>query len=351
MDRKKQKKHPGMFLLLRTLKHILLKDDEYIHRSLTLGDSPNYDYLEIKHNGTEERGKIIYVIKELSDREGFCATIRIIIGYLLYAEQSGFIPKINLTKEFLYFDEEKSKEFSNPWEYYFDPAEKVYDETKALNVCYARPYHMMAVKEYSGLDAYLEENYYNEEVFHICTPIIKKYLRLKPDIINESYAFLSENRDKGEKILGVHFRGTDFKQGYNGHPVHVSEEQMISEVKKAIIYEKFSTVFLATDDASFSNKLKDSIGETELLQYLDVYRSDGDQSVAFSKNDRKYHHYLLGYEIVRDMYTLSLCDGLVAGKSSVGFLSNLYKHSRNEGYEYMRIVDNGNHENKKEICR
>ena len=80
--------------------------------------------------------------------------------------------------------------------------------------------------------------------------------------------------------------------------------------------------------------------------YADVFRSDNDTSVAFSKSDRKYHHYLLGYEIARDMYTLSLCDGLVAGKSSVSYLSNLYKHSRDEEYEYMKIIDNGNNVNE-----
>ncbi len=78
-------------------------------------------------------------------------------------------------------------------------------------------------------------------------------------------------------------------------------------------------------------------------------RSDGNRSVAFSKSDRRCHHYLLGREIVRDMYTLSLCDGLVAGKSSVSYMSNLYKHSRNEEYEYMHIIDKGNNVNEKQF--
>jgi hypothetical protein len=49
------------------------------------------------------------------------------------------------------------------------------------------------------------------------------------------------------------------------------------------------------------------------------------------------------------MYTLSLCDGLVAGKSSVSYQSNLYKHSRYEEYEYMHIIDNGNNVNEKKF--
>ena len=37
-------------------------------------DNPENDYLDIKHNGSVDYGKILYVIKENSNREGFCAT-------------------------------------------------------------------------------------------------------------------------------------------------------------------------------------------------------------------------------------------------------------------------------------
>lgn len=35
------------------------------------------------------------------------------------------------------------------------------------------------------------------------------------------------------KILGVHFRGTDYKAGYQNHPVAVQIEQTIAQVKNA----------------------------------------------------------------------------------------------------------------------
>ena len=113
----------------------------------------------------------------------------------------------------------------------------------------------------------------------------------------------------------------------------------------------FDAVFIATDDASICDRIKKELTDIEVLSHTDVFRSDGNESVVFSDSSRKFHHYLLGYEIARDMYTLSLCDGLVAGKSSVSFLSNLYKHSRDEAYEYMRIIDNGNNLNDNEYYK
>ena len=127
------------------------------------------------------------------------------------------------------------------------------------------------------------------------------------------------------------------------------EEQIMEGMLDAMKTVKFAAVFLATDDASVYDRIKEAIGDTELLQYTGVYRSDGDKSVAFSEDERPCHHYMLGYEIARDMYTLSICDGLVAGKSSVSFLSNLYKHSRDEKYEYLHIIDNGNNRNDKTV--
>lgn len=338
-----KKSNPGLHLLFRTLKRVLKKDDEYIKRALLIGEDP--DLIEIKHNGTNDYGKIIYVIKENTGLDGFCATIVFIIYYLIFAEQHGLAPVIKLSSEYAYYDEEMSKKIDNPWEYYFLTDGETYDEKKALNVCYAKWYQMLRTRELYDLSAYKSENYHNEKVFQICTPLIKRYLKLKTDITDEAVTLLKRVREGGGKILGVHFRGTDFRKGYYKHPVYVDVRQTIEEVKKALAVKCFAAVFIATDDASAYEEIKDCVGDTELLRYPGVYRSDEDTSVTFSKSERKYHHYLLGYEIARDMYTLSLCDALVAGKSSVSFLSNLYKHSRDEAYEYMNIIDNGNHEN------
>jgi len=335
----------GILLLLHTLKRVLTGDRNYINRVSAYKDDA--DYLEIKHNGNVDYGEIVYVIKENCDHDGFCSALRFIMCNLIFAEQHGLAPKIVLTNSYAYYDAKKSKEISNPWEYYFIQAEGDIDENNALNVCYGNYYQMQMIRERYDINAYKIENYYNEEIFRICSPIIRKYIVFKPEITSQATEMLRKVREDGRKVLGVHYRGTDFKSGYNGHPVCIDEEQLIAEMSKAIKDGGFTSVFVATDDIAICDRIKTSFKDTEVLMFPDVYRSSGDKSVAFSEDERKFHHYLLGYEIARDMYTLSLCDGLLAGKSQVSFMSNLFKHSRNDEYEFMHIIDNGNYSSDK----
>jgi len=336
-------KHKGIRLLSRVLKRVIKRDDTYIRNVLLLDEDP--DRVVIRHNGTEDYGKIVYVIKENTCCDGFCATLLLIMCDLIYAKQHGFAPVIRLTSEYAYYDEEKSKEIKNPWEYYFLPEEEAYDENRAMHVSYANYTHRESIRKKYGIGNYRVEEYYDETIRNLCAPVVKKYFRMKPEIIREAEDLLGGVKTSGGKVLGIHFRGTDFKEAYDGHPVFVDADRMIEEIGKVLASENYKAVFLATDDASFGEKLKNVIGDALLLQHADVYRSDGNRSVAFSENERKYHHYLLGREIARDMYTLSLCDGLLAGKSMVGLMSYLFKCSRDEAYATMHIIDNGNHSN------
>ncbi len=338
-------KHMGIYAIMRTLKRVIAGDKKFIQAVADYEDET--DFIKIHHNGNVDYGNVVYVIKENCDHDGFCATLRFIICYLIFAKQYGFVPKIVLSQDFVYYDEEKNKEISNPWEYYFKPVGNEYDTDKALNVCFGTYYQMQSIREKFDISSYNIEKYNDEETLKLCIPIVREYLVLKDEIVEECNNMFRDVKEKNGKILGVHFRGTDYKKGYNKHPVFVDEKTLIGEVKNVTDTGKYNAVFVATDDTSFGDKLRNDLGDIQVLMYSDVYRSDGDKSIAFSEDSRKYHKYLLGREIARDMYTLSLCDGLVAGKSSVSFMSNLYKCSRDEEYEYINIIDNGNYESNK----
>ena len=53
------------------------------------------------------------------------------------------------------------------------------------------------------------------------------------------------------------------------------------------------------------------------------------------------HHYRLGYEVLRDMYALAACDGLVAGLSQVVNCARIVKESSGEEYDTLCIINNG----------
>ena len=337
------------YLLKRSYRRFITGDKSF-HQMITYFEDGE-DHIKVYHNGTANLGKMIYVIKENTGLDGFCATLKYIMSFLIYAEQHKFTPIIRLTEEFAYYDEEMSKKIDNPWEYYFLTDEKKFDLEHSLNVCFCEYIHRKLIAHKYHFNAYKVENYNNQDVYEVCSPVIRKYMTLKPEIVNDASNVLENIKQNGGKVLGVHFRGTDYKKSYNNHPVFVDENETIKEIKAAMELKEFDAVFVATDDILFADIVKKSLGDIPVLMHNDVYRSDGIESVAFSQSERKNHHYLLGYEIARDMYTLSLCDGLVACKSSVGYMSNLYKHSRNEQYEYMKIIDNGNNVNDNEYFK
>jgi hypothetical protein len=120
----------------------------------------------------------------------------------------------------------------------------------------------------------------------------------------------------------------------------VSVEEYIHATEKAMNEEKFEKIFLATDDQEAIQKFTESFGNI-VCYYTDVIRTDGDETVMKSNCGRENHHYKLGLEVIRDMYTLSACDGIIAGLSNVSIFARIVKLSTCKDYEYMNYMNKG----------
>ena len=151
-----------------------------------------------------------------------------------------------------------------------------------------------------------------------------------------------------KKTLAVHYRGTDFKMNYDNHPICVTIEQELEMIRTAMKNDGFEQIFLATDDMSAINAFEAELAG-QVVFYHDVLRGNDTTSVAFSKSNRKEHHYLLAYEVLRDMLTLSACEGLIAGVSQVSICARIAKASRGEAYQFLQIIDNGKNYNHKKF--
>ena len=117
-------------------------------------------------------------------------------------------------------------------------------------------------------------------------------------------------------------------------------EDYFNVIDKAIIENGFEYIFLATDD---SRKLELFIKRynDKLIYFKDVHRSDGIVNVTFEKNDREHNNYLNGLECLRDIYTMSYCNGLVAGLSQVSVCARIVNRSLDKKFEFEKIIDNG----------
>ena len=189
---------------------------------------------------------------------------------------------------------------------------------------------------------------YKEEYINALAEVTAKYIRLN-STVNGWMEIQMQKMHNGEKTLGVHVRGTDFKRNYKGHPIKVSTEEYLQTAKKVFEEKQYDRVFLATDDLEALNQFKNVFGN-HLYYYEDVIRSAGDETVMKSDVTRENHHYLLGLEVLRDMCTLAECDGMIAGLSQVSLSARIWKKSQNKEFSDLYILDKGMNQNG-DICR
>lgn len=59
------------------------------------------------------------------------------------------------------------------------------------------------------------------------------------------------------------------------------------------------------------------------------------------EHEREEQKYYLGREVLRDMLTLSCCDGFIAGVSNVSNFARIWKYRQNKAFQYMKIINRG----------
>lgn len=292
------------------------------------------------HYGSLNRDKILYYIDEKNKNAGFFAMYRYWMEYIYFADICGYTPVIAVGNDFLYKEEETVLETDNPFEYYFiQPVRISLREAKSSSrVVQADTIHRKMVE--LVLTGKTNHYKYNKNYLYLMARIVKKYIQFNnhtQEYIDKGIKTLKIDK---EKTLGVHIRGTDYRARYNNHPVYITEEDCFLSIDAVLENGKYSRLFVATDDsrilAKFINKYRNII-----CFYDDVTRSDKNKSVAFIEGERKNHKYLLGLEVIRDMYTLSRCNGLIAGISQVAICAQINKLARGEKYDYLKIIDKG----------
>lgn len=296
--------------------------------------------LNQRHYGPANINKVIYYIEEDNASLGFFAMYRNWLEYLYFADACGYIPVISAGNHFAYREEKKINGNSNPFEYYFMQPSSISIKTAKVSakVISADIIHRKMVEQV--LTGKTSTYKYNKKYLYLMAQIAKKYLRYNDatkKYLNDS---IKSIKCGTEKVLGVHMRGTDFRVQYDNHPVYLDVNDCYKEIDNLMLNGLYNKIFLATDDTRILKSFENKYGE-KLCYYKDVERGSTNKSVAFCKNNREQHKYLLGLEVIRDMYTLSKCDSLIAGVSQVPICAQINKISRGEKYEVVKIIDKG----------
>ncbi len=334
-------------LKLRAIKHGLILlgsgisgNEQKIGKYISVHDNP--DDFHIEHFGEDNPNKIVYSISETGNGYGFCAELRMLLEHLAFAKSYGFIPCVRYGKDYLYYEPELENEYSSAYEYFFEPIGKEIDVNCSRNVLKSK----LGYAERFLIEHNSDGSHYNEDSMHELVAIFSEYVHIKDEIKSRMFKEFSEIVTPGKRVLGIHYRGTDYKCGYDGHPKQQALEDVINQAW-VLLDKDYDLVFLATDDLEAEVRMKEEFGER--VKTFDIVRSNGAQSVAFSYSERELHKYNLAYEVLRDAYSLSRCSGLIGGLSQVTLLSRILK--RSEGAEYIDeiIIDNGINNNNKQF--
>lgn len=301
--------------------------------------------LKIQSNGDWHKGKILYKITR--DAAGFCANFLAVLGDMWYADSMGMYPVVVWGEGCAYYEKNGVNGCFNVWEYYF----KQYADYHVEDLESA--YRISNVnKNISRMIFGIENDYtVTEEYILELGRIMKKYIRLRPDI--ENYIREKIRELIGEKrTLGVHIRMGSMLKHYNNHPIVPTLDEYIEQTKK--IYEKgYEQIFLATDDNRALERMKIKFGNS-LVYFIDITRVDSECSTYCVHIKEELNNYKCGLDVLLDMYTLANCDGLVAGLSKVSMASQIAKIASGKRYKDIFVIDKGlnhNYRNAPDITK
>lgn len=279
----------------------------------------------VKNFGKKNPKKKFYIIQRMIGG-GLFSNLNYVIHHLKIADDLKCIPIIDM-KNFptKYNEKHKINDSFNSWNYYFKPINnyKLKDVYKSSFVIITDGKTKKHIEFDSFENLTAKHNY-----------IFNKYIKIRKDIQIEAKKFVNKNF-LNEKVLGVHFRGTDMRF-QERHPFPPTKTQIINEIERQIKKNKYKKIFLVTEDIENLNFLKARFSK-DILFYYNSFRSN--KSNIFEQVTRKNHRYLLGKEHMIDMIILSKTDKIICSNSHLPDASRFISYPRK--IDLIKI-DNGN---------
>lgn len=275
--------------------------------------------------GSKNPNKKFYIIQRTVGG-GMFSNLNYVIHHMKIALDLKCIPVIDM-KNFptKYNEKYKINNSLNSWDYYFYPINKykLEDVYKSKFVIFA--------------DGKTKKNIEFDSFQHLGKAhiqIYKKYIKIKKEITDEATFFINKNFSK-DRVLGVHFRGTDMKT-QERHPFPPTANQIIKIIDQQIKKFKYNKIYLVTEDLKNLSILK-KYYNSKILFFNNSFRSN--KTNIFEQDSRKNHRYLLGKENIIDMLILAKTDKIICSNSHLPDASNFISYPKK--IRFIKI-DNGN---------
>ena len=333
-------KHPRMDYIQRCIRHA--RDPQF--QELVLGYHRNPDLLSLEQHGNKWPDFSFYDIYMDYPSKGFFALLCQTLDALRYADRFNLVPVVTWSDRCLYKDKGEVNGSPNPFEYYFEPVSGFsrQDLSDALHVLAYHPYQRAWDRNHPFTvvsRTIVEGGFYNEYIRQNSLAW-RKHLKLKEPVMD----YIQKNMNNigfDGSVLGIHVRATDFNKGYVNHAIAVQENQYIEAIHEALQkHPELQRVFLATDDQTTVETFEASF-PGRIITFSDTFLSTDGEAIHFSQSQREYHKYRLGLEVIRDMYALSQCEGLIGSLSNVCIAAQIAKSAAGQSYQYLNVIDNG----------
>jgi len=226
----------------------------------------------------------------------------------------------------------------DPWLYYFEPVSSV--GVRECRFMHKVIYSRIRFPRYKGIYYYREKekNILPDKArIHELYELTQKYMKFRPEL-QEKLENTSQILTRFQKVLGIHVRGTDMFTAGKQHPVPNGKTKDFAVIDEIMEKHKVDGIFLCTDTESTVRSFKEHYGEK--IETLTVVRQENDEKTGIHRDEslgkgRVNHKYLLGEEVLTDMYLLSKCDVLLCGPSNVAFAAMIYNDGKYEEVYYQ----------------
>tara|TARA_B100000809_G_scaffold107967_1_gene106456 strand:- start:802 stop:1755 length:954 start_codon:yes stop_codon:yes gene_type:complete len=172
---------------------------------------------------------------------------------------------------------------------------------------------------FNDLNLGLKWNYNERLNLELVDELIKKYLIIKDNILNEVDAF-ERKHFFNKNVLGVHYRGTDKKR----EAKQITYETVLKSISLYLAkYPETNCVFVSSDESKFINYIENSDIDCKVVYYNDSFRSSDNLPIHTVNNNL--------YEINKDglvnCLLLSRCNTLIKTPSLLSDWSVLFNPS------------------------
>lgn len=254
---------------------------------------------------------------------GFSAKFMVVLDQILrmesLSEHNGieYIPYVDWESNPSSTHDYTNTEINNEWEYCF---ENLVNREIAFN-----SENLFSDGEYRGVNvpegqippkvhiAPQDKIFRNKELVTEVNKIIKKYIRVKKEILDNLLINKSE-----EKILAVHCRRSEMSILHSNIALNYDNETYYKKVLKVFSEGGFSKIYLSSEEIEIINYFKERIPDIIISQ--ECYRINRNESpfqASWQGNPRDRHFTLHMQEVLKDILNMSLCDSLLCGISGV----------------------------------